>query len=420
MRSRGGCATVELVVAPTNAPTSLTIRSAEDADWPAMALLAATCFGGFRPHDVTEMWRTLIPTDGAVIAYDGDDTGDVVGMAFYLDLRLTVPGGAVLPMAGVSWVCVSPTHRRRGVLSKMFGELHGRMIKADYPIAGLQASEGGIYGRFGYGQASIDETVTVDRREARFHSDVPDPGGVRVVRPLDHRERLEDIYERWRLRTPGGLHTPVQLWDEVFRDREVSRHGGSPFFVLLHEDGFAFYRARGDGERKSVELTKLAAVTGDAYIALWRTLLGLDLVDTVTVHAPPGTLLPYLLTDARLVRITGTEDGLWLRMLDVPAVLAARSYGADLSVVLDVSDGVLGASGRYALDIRDGRARCERSEAEPDVYTDLSVLGSLYLGAHRASAFAAANRLRCNDSAVIARLDAAFASEVPAQLGFGF
>jgi hypothetical protein len=37
-----------------------------------------------------------------------------------------------------------------------------------------------------------------------------------------------------------------------------------------------------------------------------------------------------------------------------------------------------------------------------------------------ASAFAAANRLRCNDSAVIARLDAAFASEVPAQLGFGF
>jgi len=143
-------------------------------------------------------------------------------------------------------------------------------------------------------------------------------------------------------------------------------------------------------------------------------------MDTITVHAPPGTLLPYLLTDARLVRITGNEDGLWLRILDVPAVLEARSYRADLSVVVDVADGVLGGGGRFALEIREGRARCERSEAEPDVYTELAVLGSVYLGTHRASAFAAANRLRCNDSALITRLDAAFASEVPAQLGFGF
>jgi predicted acetyltransferase len=48
------------------------------------------------------------------------------------------------------------------------------------------------------------------------------------------------------------------------------------------------------------------------------------------------------------------------------------------------------------------------------------VLGSLYLGAHRASSFAAANRLHCNDSRMISRLDAAFASDVPAALGFGF
>lgn len=417
MRSRGGCATVDLVVAMTNARTGLTIRTAEDADWPAMALLAATCFGAFRPQEAIDMWRTLIPADGAVVTCDGDA---VIGMAFFLELQLTVPGGAVLPMAGVSWGCVSPTHRRRGVLREMFCELHQRMAQAQYPIAGLLASEGGIYGRFGYGPASIDETLTVDRREARFHTDVSDPGGVRVVRPLDHRAQLEEIYERWRLRTPGGLYTPPALWDEVFNDREVSRHGGSPFFVLLHDDGFAFYRVHGGGERKSVELTKLAAVTGEAYTALWRTLLGLDLMDTITGHAPPGALLPYLLTDARLVRSTGNEDGLWLRILDVPAVLEARSYRADLSVVVDVSDGVLGGGGRFALEIREGRARCERSEAEPDVYTELAVLGSVYLGTHRASAFAAANRLRCNDSALITRLDAAFASEVPAQLGFGF
>ena len=359
----------------------------------------------------------MVPAGGAVVACAADD---VVGVALYLDLQLTVPGGAVLPMAGVSWVCVSPTHRRRGVLRGMFAELHRRMAQAQYPIAGLEASEGDIYGRFGYGPATLAEAVTVDRREAAFHPEVPDPGGVRVVRPVAHRKQLEEIYERWRLRTPGGLHTPPQLWDEVFADREVSRHGGSPFFVLLHDDGFAFYRVHGDSERKSVELTKLAAVTDDAYVALWRTLLGMDLMDSVTVRSPSGTLLPYLLTNARLVRVTGAEDELWLRILDVPRVLEARSYQAELSTVLDVTDGVLGGGGRFRLDVRAGRAQCVPTDAEADVQLSLSVLGSLYLGTHPASAFAAAHRLRCRDSGLIARLDAAFAAEVPAQLGFGF
>ena len=390
--------------------TELVIRTAEDADWPAMVLLAATCFGSFRPREATDMWRTLIPAEGVVVACAGDD---VVGMAYYLDLRLTVPGGAVLPMAGVSWVCVAPTHRRRGVLRTMLAELHGRMA-GTYPVAGLEASEGGIYGRFGYGPATVVETVSVDRRGADVLADVPDPGGVRIVRPVEHRERIEEIYERWRLRTPGGLVTPPRMWDEVFGDREVARRGGGPLMVLLHDDGFALYRIHGDGERKSVAITKLAAVTVDAYVALWRTLLGMDLMDTVTLEAPPGELLPYLLTDARGVRVTGREDGLWLRMLDVPTVLEARSYAADVSVVFDVS------GGRFALEVCDGRARCAPTESEPDAWLDPSVLGSLYLGAHRASAFAAANRLRCNDLRVIAELDAAFASDVPAQLGFGF
>lgn len=397
--------------------TGLVIRSAEDDDWPAMVLLAATCFGSFRPREANDMWRTLMPADAVVIACDGDD---VVGMAYYLDLRLTVPGGAVLPMAGVSWVCVAPTHRRRGVLREMFGELHRRMALSDYPIAGLEASEGGIYSRFGYGQASVVESLSVDRRGVEFRDEVPDRGGVRIVAPVEHRDRIEEVYERWRLRTPGGLFTPRQMWDQVFGDREEYRRGGGPLMALLHDDGFAMYRIHGDSERKTVAITKLAAVTVDAYIALWRTLLGMDLMDTVTVEAPPRELLPYLLTDARRVRLTDREDGLWLRMLDVPAVLEARTYAADVTVVLDVTDGLLHGGGRFACDIRDGRARCEPTDAEPDVWLTLSVLGSLYLGEHRASALAAANRLRCNDSAVVAALDAAFASDVPAELGFGF
>jgi predicted acetyltransferase len=395
-------------------PPRITIRTAEDADWPAIALLAATCFGHWRPKEADDAWRTMMPEGSAVVACDGDDA---VGAAFYYGLELTVPGGAVLPMAGLSGVVVSPTHRRRGALTAMFTELHGRM--GNYPIAGLEASEAGIYGRFGYGPSTLWRELTVDRREARFHDDVPDPGGVRTVRPTEHRDQLEQIYERWRLQTPGGLHSPRRLWDEVLTDREEFRHGGTALFCLLHADGFAMYRVHGD-EKKKVEIAKLAAVTPEAHIALWRALLGMDLIEKVVTWTHPGDVLPYLLTDPRLVRTTLVEDALWLRILDIPAAMEARTYSSDLSAVVDITDGVLGGGGRYALDVCNGKARCVRTDAAADVHTELSVLGSLYMGTHRASAFATANRLRCSDSETVAQLDAAFATDVPAELGFGF
>lgn len=395
---------------------ALTIRTAQDADWTAMTNLAGVSFGGFRPAEATENWRTMMPADSAVIACDGSD---VIGQALYLDLQLTVPGGAVLPMAGVSWVAVAPTHRRRGVLTRLYEELHRRITDAGYPISGLEASEYDIYGRFGYGAATSEQTMTLDRRSARFHTEVPDPGGVRLVKPADHRAQIEDLYERWRLRTPGGLHTPQKLWDEVFLDREIARGGGSQLVALLHDDGFAMYRIHGAAEFKSVGVTKFVALTSDARIALWRVLAGLDLKDKISVSTDTADPLPYLLTDARLVEFS-SEDGLWLRMIDIPAVLQARTYSADLVAVLDVSDGVLGGGGRFELVVSGGQAVCTATAKEPDVTCSLSVLGSLYLGTHRASSFAVANRLRCNDSALLRRLDAAFASDVPAQIGYGF
>lgn len=162
---------------------SLTVRSAYDADWPAIELLDAICFGTVAHPDTVASWRSMIPGDGSVVACDGDD---IVGMSVYLDLKMTVPGGAVLPVAGVTLVAVAPTHRRRGVLRAMYTELHNRIADARYPIAALTASEGGIYGRFGYGPATIEVELTVDRANVQFHADAPDPGGVRLVRPAEH------------------------------------------------------------------------------------------------------------------------------------------------------------------------------------------------------------------------------------------
>jgi predicted acetyltransferase len=403
-------------VLASDTSTALEIRSATDADWPAISLLDATSFGRFGHPESLTAWRSLMPTDSTVLACEGRD---VVGMAHYLDLRLTVPGGAVLPMAGVTIVGVAPTHRRRGILRTMYAELHNRIGDARYPIAGLTASEGGIYGRFGYGPATIEQVLSVDRRIAVFRDDAPDPGGVRIVKPADHRDALAEIYERWRLSTPGGLIRPTALWDELLADRESDRRGGTEWFALLHPDGYALYRVFGD-DPMFVQVGELTAATADAHIALCRALLGLDLMEKVDFATHPADPLPYLLTDHRVARLTHNEDDLWLRIMDITTALEARTYQADLSAVLEVSDGFRSDGGRFAVHIRDGRARCTPTDAEPGIHMDLDVLGSLYLGAHKASSYASANRLHAKDSGLLARLDAAFATDVPAKLGFGF
>jgi predicted acetyltransferase len=409
-------------VAPSNSvlaaevSTSVEIRSANDADWPGIALLDATSFGRFGHPESLTAWRSMMPSDGTVLACDGED---IVGMAHYLDMRLTVPGGAVLPMAGVTLVGVAPTHRRRGILRAMYIELHNRIAEARYPIAGLTASEGGIYGRFGYGPATVEQEFTVDRRVARFRDDAPDPGGVRLIKPADHRDEFEQIYDRWRRRTPGGLVRAKALWDDLLTDREADRRGGTELYAFLHPDGYVLYRVFGD-DPMFVRVREFIAATPDARIALCRTLFGLDLMETIAIGTHPADPLPYLLTDHRAVRLTHSEDALWLRFMDVPAVLEARTYQADLSAVIDVSDGFRDDGGRFALEVRDGRARCTPTTAEADIQMSLDVLGSLYLGAHKASSFASANRLRTSEPGLIGRLDVAFVSDVPAVLGYGF
>ena len=392
------------------------LRDATEDDWPKIALLTSVSYGADWRDETFASWRTALAADGSVVVADGDH---IVGMAHYLDFRLTVPGGAVLPVAGITWVGVAPTHRRRGLLRDMYTELHRRFEANGYSVAALTATEGGIYGRFGYGAATVETELSVDRRFARFHRDAADPGGVRIVRPLEHRDELVEIYDRYRRATPGGLERPAALWDDLLSDWEGSRGGGTPWLCALHGDGYLLYRMHRDGSR-SVRVEEFTAVTADAHAALWRTLVGIDLAETITIASHPADPLPYLLTDARRVRTTRVQDDLWLRLMDVAAALAARTYAADLDTVLDVRDDFRSDGGRFALSVRDGRAQCVRTEARPEFTLDLDVLGAVYLGVHHVTTLAAANRIRGGTPESLARLDAALRCDVPARLGFGF
>ncbi|MBF6332543.1 GNAT family N-acetyltransferase [Nocardia transvalensis] len=396
-------------------PSGITLRPATAADEPALELLLANAFGGSpRVDPVLAAQRLQVfPTERALVAVDGER---IVGHVKDRVMTLTVPGERTVEACGIAGVAVLPTHRRRGILRAMYTEQHRRTEEAGLPLTIFTASEATIYGRFGYGPAVLENRVKIDRRFAEFRPTTPDPGGVELT-PLDTAlPLLPDIYDRWRRRTPGAQTRPAAAWQTKLADYR----GADGLFALVHPDGYALYRFVRPDHGLHAEVVELRAVTDEAHCALWRAVLGLDLVTIVEATISSDDPLPYLITDPRAVRTVGRSDGLWARLMDVPAALSARGYQHDLDIVLAVTDPFRDAGGDFALRIRDGVADCEPTTRPADIELGIDVLASMYLGAHRAQAFAAANRLRAKDSEHLRNLDLAFSSEREAVLGWFF
>jgi predicted acetyltransferase len=398
---------------------SISVRAATDADWATMQFLDGVAFGVVAEGSVKALWRASMPAGQMVLA---EEDGQAVGEAGYLSMDVTVPGGASLPACGISYVSVLPTHRRRGILRKMFTPLHEMITATGAPIAMLTASDAAIYPRFGYGPAITGRTVSVDRRFAQFHSSAPDIGGVRFAQAEFARRELPVSYDRWRAVTPGAQSRSAAEWDFIFTDEESLRQGMSPRYYVVHPDGYAIYRANdfftGANPPEAV-VSEFRAATPEAAAALWRALCGLDLSATVTVRDAADESIRLLLTDYRLPKASGFHDVLWVRIMKVAEALSARTYLADVAVTLDVRDPFLDAGGAFRLIARDGVGECARTDQPADVSLDLDVLGAVYLGAHTFTEYAQAGRI-AGDPALLRALDAAFASERPAQLGWAF
>ena len=358
-------------------------------DLPAIAATDGRAFGWHHTDSDIEDFRPLFDPERFVVACDPDD-GAIVGVAGSFPFDLTLPGGASMAIEGVTWVAVSATHRRRGILRAMMADLHRGYIDSGDAVSLLTASEGGIYGRFGYGPATSEREISIDRRRAEFRPGTPDPGGVRYVDTQTARKVAPEIHRRW---------------------------GGSALFHLVHPDGYVTYRIA-DGTCRIVDFI---ATTGDAHVALWRVVLGMDLTSTITLRELPlDDPLPFLLTDPRQVRTTELKDGVWARILDVPAALGARTYSAEVDVVLTVHDGFLGRGGRFRLRGGPEGAACEPSDAAADVEIEIRALGSLLLGGHRAHTLTRAGLMSPLGPGVLARLDAAFVAEREPRFGTHF
>lgn len=354
-----------------------------------------------------ERFLELFELDRTVAAFD---RGDIIGTGGALSFDLTVPGGAVVPMAGTTVVTVQPTHRRRGVLREMMSYHLEEVAAHGEPLAGLWASESSIYGRFGYGPATYLHEMKLETASVAMRDPEPE-GRVRLIDQDEAGPVLRSVYERIRPDVAGMLTRSDAWWaHRRMRDDESVRDGKSARRYAVYEKngstlGYATYRQNREWSESAPEgevlVSEVITATPEAHRALWGFLSNIDLFTKLEWwNAPIDDPLPFEITDPRRVR-RRLLDALWIRLMDLPRSLEARSYEEDGSLTLEVEDGFLpDASGTYRLEVSDGEASCVPSDSPADISCETDVLGHLYLGGGDALGMARAGRIRGEPDAV--------------------
>jgi predicted acetyltransferase len=334
---------------------------------------------------------------------------------------MTVPGGGPVDCAGVTVVGVLPTHRRRGVLTRMMRAQLLAERERGRPFAALYASEEPIYGRFGYGLACVNGDVAIPRTSGAFMRPFAPRGSVRLVRLDEAYALCAPIYRQVARHTPGMVDRTRHWWEgRQLRDDPDQRNGWGVKNVAVLELGgrpaaYAIYRLKSDWEdavpKGKLFVVEAQALSLEATAEIWRFLIDYDWTATVEAECmPPDHPLFHLLAYPRRMRYR-MGDGVWLRPLDVGSMLSARKYAADGRVTLEVGDDPLFSDNVGTWTIADGIAK--RSRRRPDVRLDVQALGQVYLNGFSFAALARGGRLEEVARGGLRRADALFATGDP-------
>ncbi|WP_226995755.1 GNAT family N-acetyltransferase [Gordonia phthalatica] len=374
----------------------LSLERPRGTDWPEILAIDARAFALPKPlpgDEMIEFRNRAGEGDTVVIRDTASDGQPIVAVSLYFPVPVTVPGGGIATTAGLSWVSVSATHRRRGLLRRMLTEQYRTWRAHDLPFATLTASEGGIYERFGFGPAAFSHQIRVEPPAADFRTPAPADSRVRYGNQEQIAKHVPAVHARWAAGRTGAITRPDTWWPSIMADRSFRRNSQtSGLHYLLHADGYAAYRI--DARDKTALVGDFVAATPQAHTDLWRVLTGLDLVSAVKASIPVDDPLPLKLRNARAVEVQGRSDELWLSILDVVKALELRTYAAPGDLVLDIADGFGDRGGRYRLTVADdGTATAARTDDDAHLAIDIAALSSLYLGGITVRQMAAAGRI---------------------------
>ncbi|MFG2448306.1 GNAT family N-acetyltransferase [Streptomyces sp. M41(2017)] len=405
------------------------VRVLRQADWDKWYENLIRAFGGVaESSEERELWNALTEYDRSLGVWDGEEC---VGTAGAFSFRVTVPGGASVPAAGVTMVSVAATHRRRGVLTAMMRRQLDDLRAGNEPLAVLTASEPAIYGRFGYGIGTLQINAEIDTGRVRLS--VPpgtDDVRLRYAAPGDVLDVCEAVYARRVPERPGMLARQPG-WERLqVLDPEGERDGASPLQCVVAERdgsavGYTRFRVKPGwgpaGHDGVVQLEDLEGTDPPARAALWRFLSDVDLTTTLRTRGRPvDEDWQHLVSDIRRCQVR-LKDALHVRLVDVGAALEARTYQAPVDVVLEVEDAFCPWNeGRWRLTGDAKGASCVRTGDSPDLALSVRELGAAYLGGVPLASLAAAGRVRELRQGALAEASMAFTSVVAPWLPHGF
>jgi predicted acetyltransferase len=337
-----------------------------------------------------EAWRARIDLERALAAYDRD--GRICGVARDFGTRLTVPGGADVGCAAVTSVGVLPTDVRRGHLTRLMDRQLADVAERGEPTAALIAAEYPIYGRYGYGPATEAVTLRIDSRDARWRDEPV--GAVELVDDETWAKLVDELYDRVRASIPGHLQRDTRYWRTTagldpspWADGDKSRKTTRVVWRDAAGEARATTAYTVDGKwernRPAGKLTAEGIVAADdrAAVELLRYLTAVDWVREVEVWLrPTDEPAPLALVDGRAARLADRSDHVWVRLVDVPAALAARTYASEGVLVLEVADPFGYGTGRFRLDGGPEGATCTPTTDDPDLTVPVGALGAAYLG----------------------------------------
>ncbi len=405
------------------------IRAATEEQMPEFLRVLGVGFGEIPPPDHVSTWSPLLEPDRNLAAFEGDD---IVGGACVITLGITVPGTTV-PSGAVVGAAVLPTHRRRGLLRAMMHRHLHDMHDRGQALSSLWVSEWPIYGRYGYGVASLATRYEIDPAHGAFAQPPgssgsssgspsgPSSGRTRLVDAHTAFDVMPTMYDRVRTWQVGAPERPPLWWPHLFNDAEHRRRGFSPIQFVVFEsatgafDGYAMYRIRTDEDDDGVAnseilLLELMGATSEAYAALWRFCLDMDLVVRIQAeNRPIDDPIIHLLADGRRLR-RRISDGMWIRLVDVPAALRLRHYRTAGAVTLRVHDPICPWNeATFRLQATPSGNECVPTTAEPDLELGASELAGVYLGTTSMQSMAWAGRVFELSPGALAAADTLFA-----------
>ncbi len=392
------------------------LRRVIDDEWLGFSRFWASGFHEEFDEADVQGWRDVLPAQRCWTSVD--EVGYVASSGAF-PFRISVPGGTTLGCAGVTIVGVRTDHRRRGILRSMMERLHADAAANDEPVAALLASDGAIYGRFGYGAAEPRQTIRVRSVDVAGIGDATRARMVTAATWLDVAPRLAAAIgaRRGGMLTLSAGHWEAMLYSP---DKHPNR------FAAVGEDAIVFYRTK-DGPwddraaDATLEVVRLLAIDDQAEADLWAHLGSVDLVTEITAHrCRSDDPLRWRVADEARVRDTSYMP-VFIRLLDMPRALAARTYEVADRLVLRVHDASAPANdGTWSLDAGPDGCEVTATDDEADVELDVADLASLWLGGVSPAPLVAAGRIEVADPGVVGRLRRLFAVDLAPWTPFDF